>query len=287
MPKSTLAKTDTGEIQFTITIPKQTVKEAYDGALEEAIKDIVVPGFRKGKAPKNLAEQKIDKSRLYEKVLQQVVPQAYAQAVKEHKLAPIISPKIELLKAQEGQDWEFRATTCERPKVKLGDYKEKIRKSLAPTKLWTPDKKDAQQKGEKPSLEEKTQKVIQVLLEEAKVSLPQILVEEEVNRALSNLINQTNNLGLTVDQYLASIGKSSDQIRAEYQQRVESDLRLQLTLDEIARKEKIEASKKEIDELIKVTGDEKVKENLNTPLQRAYIKGILQRRKALDFLAKL
>jgi len=286
MAGSTLAKTDTGEVQLTITIPKAQVKKAYDEALKEAVKEVIVPGFRKGKAPQNLAEQRIDKSKLYERVLQQIVPQAYTQAIKEHKLAPIISPKVELLKAQEGQDWEFRATTCERPEVKLGDYKDKIKKALAPTKLWTPDKGKPKEGG-KPTLEEKTQKVIQALLQEVKFSLPQVLVEEELNRALANLINQTNSMGLTVDQYLTSIGKSTEQIRGEYRARVESDLRLQLTLDEIARKEKIEISQKEIDDLIKATGDEKIRENLNTPLQRAYIKGVLLRRKALDFLAKL
>ncbi|MFZ5366337.1 MAG: trigger factor [Patescibacteria group bacterium] len=290
MAKSILAKTGTGEIQLTITIATDEVKKSYEQALEEIVKETEIPGFRKGKAPKKLVEEKIDKSKVYEKVLQRLVPKVYIEAVKEHNLKPILTPKVELLKAKEGEDWEIRATTCETPEVHLGRYKEEIRKALAPTKIWVPHKKPATtetRNSQEGTEDEKTQKVIQKLLEIVKVDLPEMLMEDEVKRALSNLINQTNTLGLTIDQYLNSINKSAEQLRAEYRERIVNDLKLQFSLDKVAEEEKIQVSDKEIDDLISSTGDKNLKENLNTPLQRAYLKGILLRRRSLEFLTKL
>jgi len=287
MSKAILAKTPTGEIQLTVTIPWPLVVKASDKAVEEIGQETTLAGFRKGKAPKELIKQKVGKEKIYEKVIQIVVPEAYEEAVKEHDLKPIVFPKIEMLKAEEENDWVFRAITAERPQINLEDYKEKVRKSLAPKKLWTPEKGKPQAQEKGPTTEEKTQAAISALLDSTSITIPSMLVEEEVNRSLSNLINQTASLGLTVEQYLTSIGKSADGLRTEYRQKVETELKLQFILDEIAQREKIEVAEKEIEDLIAASGDEKVKQNLNTPLQKSFLKGILRRRKALDFLGTL
>jgi len=114
-----------------------------------------------------------------------------------------------------------------------------------------------------------------------------MLIDDEVNRALSHLINQTNSLGLTIDQYLASINKTSEQIRAEYEAKVSDQLKLQFALDEIAEQENIRIEDEEVDDLIKATADETLRQNLDKPIQREYLRGILRRKKILDFLAKL
>jgi len=69
-----------------------------------------------------------------------------------------------------------------------------------------------------------------------------MLVEDKVSRTLANLINQTNTLGLTIDQYLSSIGKTAETLRAEYKEKIVGQLKLQFALDEIAEKEKIAES---------------------------------------------
>jgi FKBP-type peptidyl-prolyl cis-trans isomerase (trigger factor) len=285
MKKSILARTKSGEIQITVNIPASEIKKAYEKILEEIVKEIKIPGFRKGKAPKKIVEGKIEKSKIYERVLRELIPQFYAEAIKEHNLNPIITPKIEILKMEENKDWEIRITTCEEPEVELGNYREEIKRALSPTKIWTPKKSKDSAESED-SQDEKIQKVIEKLLEVVKIALPEILVENEVNRALSNLINQTNNLGITIDQYLSSIGKSAQALREEYRKKAIEQLTLQFALDKIAEKEKIEVPESEIDDLIKAVNDENLKENFNNPFQRSYLKGILKRRKVLDFLAK-
>jgi FKBP-type peptidyl-prolyl cis-trans isomerase (trigger factor) len=288
MSKAIIARQPDGTIQLTITIGKEVVEKAHEKQLAEAVRKAKIPGFRKGKAPKKLVEEKIDKDQVYQTVIQELVPQAYLEAIQEHQLKPIINPKVELLKAKEGEDWQIRATTCEAPKIELKNYQAEIKKSLAPAKLWTPDKNKGEEgKETKPSLDEKIQKVIEILLKIAPFNLPSILVEDELNRSLASLIEQANSLGMTIDQYAQSTGKTTTQIREEYRTRVENELRLLLILNEIAQQEKIEISDQEIEALIKASGDQKLTQQLTNPLQKEYLKGILARRKTLEKLASL
>ena len=287
MPKAIIAKQPDGTVQLTITIDKDSVKKSYDEEITKAVKEAKIPGFRKGKAPKKMVEEKINKEELYQKVIQKLVPEAYLEAVKEHKLNPILTPKVELLKAKESEDWQIRATTCETPQIELKDYKSEVKRALAPTKLWTPGRDEEKGKEKQQSQEEKIQKVIEVLLKIAQVSLPAIMVEDEVNRSLSSLLNQVNSMGMTIDQYAQSTGKTTTQLRQEYRVRVESELKLLLVLNDIVKKEQIKVSDQEVEGLAKASGDEKLAEQLSDPLQKEYLRGILARRKALETLAKL
>jgi FKBP-type peptidyl-prolyl cis-trans isomerase (trigger factor) len=288
MSKAIIARQPDNTIQLTITLDKGIIEKAFEKQLAETTRKAKIPGFRKGKAPKKLVEEKIDKNQIYEAVIQELVPQAYLEAIQEHQLKPIINPKVELLKAKEGEDWQIRATTCEAPKIELKNYQAEIKKNLAPAKLWTPDKdKGEEEKETKPSLDEKIQKVIEILLKIAPFNLPSILVEDELNRSLASLIDQANSLGMTIDQYAQSTGKTTAQIREEYRTRVENELRLLLILNEICQREKIEASDQEIEALIKASGDQKLIQQLTNPLQKEYLRGILARRKTLEKLASL
>jgi FKBP-type peptidyl-prolyl cis-trans isomerase (trigger factor) len=284
--KAIIARQPDNTIQLTITINKAVVKKSYNQQLAEAVKKAKIPGFRKGKAPKKLVEEKTDKNKVYEAVIQKLVPEAYLEAIKEHQLNPIIAPKVEILNAKEGEDWQIRAITCEAPQIELKNYQAEIKKNLAPTKLWTPGKDKGKEEKE-PSHEEKVQKVIETLLKLAQFSLPSILVEDELNRSLSSLINQANSLGMTIDQYAQSIGKTTTQLRQEYQSRVEEELKLLLILNEVVKREKVEVSDKEIDDLAKASGDQKLAKQLADPLQKEYLRGILARRKVLEKLASL
>ena len=56
-------------IELTLTIPWPTIKAAYEDIVNHAIETVEVPGFRKGKAPRNIAEEKLDRSKIYEEVV--------------------------------------------------------------------------------------------------------------------------------------------------------------------------------------------------------------------------
>jgi len=139
--KSIIEKTADGTIEVKVTIPWAVVKKQWDLVVAEMIKNSNLPGFRKGKAPKKLIEDKLDKTNIQKETLRRLLPDSYVAAIKEHNLKPIMDPRIhvegELL---EGKDWEFHAVTCEAPVIDLGDYKPAIKKITAKSKIIIPGK---------------------------------------------------------------------------------------------------------------------------------------------------
>lgn len=287
---ASLAKSDNGTIQITFTIPFSQIKKTREEAGSEIGKDVQVPGFRKGKAPLDKIISQIPENTLIEKTLAKILPKLLAEAINEHKIKPAIYPKFELVKAVEGEDWQVRAVTCELPEINLGDYKKTIAGALRAKAIWTPDpaKTAGDKSDKKMSKEEKEQEVIKTLLETVKITVPSLLVDEEVNHRLSNLLARLEKLGLTLETYLPSIGKTAETLRAEYEKQAKEVLTLDLILNKIAEKEKIEVSQEQIQETIKASAaDPKLAEKLDTPEQRRLIESILKRRAALDSLSAL
>jgi trigger factor len=97
---STIAESGDGTIQITFNIPFSIIKKSQDKVVEEIGKDIDVPGFRKGKAPKNKVIQKIPKNTLLEKTFEKLLPELFSDSIKKHKIKPAIYPKFELIKAK-------------------------------------------------------------------------------------------------------------------------------------------------------------------------------------------
>ena len=282
---SALAKTQDGGVQITFTIPFEIISQTREEALTEYAKDIEVPGFRKGKAPIEKVRERVPAGSLIEHTLSHLLPKALAEVINKEKVRPAIYPKFELIKAEEGEAWQVRAVTCEVPVVNLGDYKKVISGALRAKSIWTPGK------GEKPkerSKEEKEQEIIKTLLESVKVEIPKLLIDEEVNARLSNLLEKIERLGLTLDGYLASVGKTTDSLRAGYEIQAKNTIALDLILTTIAQEEKIDTKETEVDAAIAAaSADPKVSERLNTPEQRRLIRGVLARRAALDSLSAL
>lgn len=287
---SVLARQEDGTVQITITVPKNTVEEKKEEAFQHLVENLQVPGFRKGKAPKDVAEKHIDSQKLYDHMLQHLLPEIYADSVTKHDLHPILAPRFELVSINENSDWQIRVITCELPEVSLGNYKDEIKAAGKVKNIWVPgkDSKGSQEEAKKEaSREEKEQEVLKALVEKTEIKVPQLLIEEEVNHRLAQLVDQVQKLGLTVEQYLASTGKSVDQVKGEFAGQAEAALKLELALNKIAEEEKIDISDEEVDQLIEATGDEKTKEALSQPSQKRLIKSTLKRRRALDTLVSL
>ena len=126
MVKAAIEKQQDGTIKLTITLPFATVYKVRDGIIVENTKQVTLPGFRKGKAPDKLAEQQLNPERIRENVLKQLLPQAYSEVIQENNLRPIMNPKIQVEKINEGEDWIFSALTCEMPAIDPGDYKKVV-----------------------------------------------------------------------------------------------------------------------------------------------------------------
>ncbi len=275
LPKST--------IKITITLPWSEVKESYENVILEIVQEAEIAGFRKGKAPRKLVEEKTDKTKIYDEVINKLLPKAYADSIKDHSLNPIVSPRVKVTKADEGKDWQFEAITCEKPAIILKDYKGEISKLKKVKKIWVPGA-DNKKKDEEDKKGIELSEVLKVLLTNSEIEIPDILVEDQVNRKLSQLIDEVKQLGMTVEQYLLSKGLTSQQLRTQYQKEAAETLKLEFILEEVADKEKVVVEDREIDEAISAIKDEKQKEDMRK--QRYYISMILRRQKTLDTLLK-
>lgn len=284
---SKLQKLPDKSLELTITIPWPEVKITFEKVMEEVVKTAELPGFRKGKAPRKLVEEKIEKNKVYGETLQQLLPKYYAEAVKEQNLQPIINPKISIVTTEENKDWIFKAQTCEKPLVNLDSYKKEIAGETAKEKIWLPGK--SQEKKPELTPEQEKQKrlnrAIEVLTKTAIVNLPAILVEDEVNRQLSQTLEEIKKLGLSLDQYLASTGKTPESLRAEQTTKAQTTLKLEFILEKIAEEEKIMISDAEIEKAITENPDKKVQDALR---QNAYLlASVLRRQKTINFLSNL
>ncbi|MBI4029253.1 MAG: hypothetical protein HY376_02715 [Candidatus Blackburnbacteria bacterium] len=283
--KSVLARTEDNSIQLTLTIPNELVQARKEEALATLAEKLNIPGFRKGKAPRELAEKRIDKQDLYNEMLSHLLPEVYAEAVEEHHVRPILAPRFEILSISEGNDWTVRAITCELPFVEVGDYKGFIKGELQTAKIWRPGK-DGEREKQEAAPEEKEQKILEVIIKNTKSQIPNVLIEEEVNHKLSRLLDQTQKLGLTVEQYLVSTGKTIEGLRTELAQQAREAIMLELALNKIADEEKILVDETEINQIIRASGSEEQAQNA-TPQQKVMISGVIKRRKALDRLANI
>lgn len=107
---------------FEIEVPKETIDKAFEDIYVNISKSANIPGFRVGKAPKELVKKHYSKAAKKE-VMNQVIPDAYQKAVWEHKIEPIGYPEITDLIFEEGKTMTFKAKVDTRPKFKLKSYK--------------------------------------------------------------------------------------------------------------------------------------------------------------------
>lgn len=275
--------------EILATISWNEIGKAKTEALTKANESLEVNGFRKGKAPLNLIEEKLGSDRVLEITLENIIPNLYSKAIKELGLHPISSPKVELVSAKENENWQVKFISCEEPEVKLGNYKEEVKKQKVTEAIWTPEKGTQPEKKDEKNpddiRDEKLDKIISWLIANIKVEISAILIDSEVNRKLSELLSQVQKLGLTIDQYLSSTGKSAESLRNEYKTQAERTISVQLILNAIAEGEKIEVTPEEIEKAVSSAKSEEEKKALES--QKYVLASIIRQQKTLDFLANL
>ena len=162
------------------------------------------------------------------------------------------------------------------PNVQLGDYKKAVKDVTAKSKIEVPGKEKKEV-----SFEE----MMQAILQKATVTIPSVLVESEVERMLSQMLDDVKSLGLTLDQYLASTHKTVDAVKKEYEDRSKQDIAAEFILQKVADDEKISVSEQEVNEAILKATTPQEKENLEK--NKYVLAAILRQQKTFDFLRNL
>src|SRR5690554_4772680 len=110
------------KVKLKVEIEKERVNDALDKAYRKVVKDLALPGFRKGKVPRRILEARYGKEVLHSDAFDILVPQAYMVAVKTAEIEPIDQPEIEDFYIAENEPATFTAIVKLKPEVELGQY---------------------------------------------------------------------------------------------------------------------------------------------------------------------
>ena len=109
--------------KLTIEVAPEELEKAIEGAYQKNKSKISVPGFRKGKVPRQMIERMYGKEVFYEDAVNALIPEAYEKAADECEEEIVSSPKIEVAQVEAGKPFIFTAEVALKPEVKLGKYK--------------------------------------------------------------------------------------------------------------------------------------------------------------------
>ena len=121
--KTSVEKLENNKVKLEIEVDAQQFDEAMQKAYLKNRKHITIPGFRKGRAPRQIIERYYGEGIFYEDAINEACPKAYEEAVRESGIEPVDQPTIDIVQIGGGQNLIFTAEVTVKPEVELGQYK--------------------------------------------------------------------------------------------------------------------------------------------------------------------
>jgi trigger factor len=122
---TTVEETDKHKVRLTVEVEPDRIGKDLDRTYRRIAQQVKIPGFRKGKVPRKVIDAQIGRDAVVGEFIEDSVPTYYREALREHELAPITDPDIDLGQLEEGKPLVFTATVEIRPRLQLEerDYK--------------------------------------------------------------------------------------------------------------------------------------------------------------------
>ena len=120
--KATAEKTEKNTVVLEVEVEQEQIDKAIDTSYRKMVRQVNVPGFRKGKTPRVVLENFLGKGVLFHDAVESIVAEAYVEAVNETGVEPVSDPELELTQVEEGKTIKFKATIKVKPEVELGQY---------------------------------------------------------------------------------------------------------------------------------------------------------------------
>jgi trigger factor len=117
--KSTVETLSPTRVKLAIEVPFDELKPAFDEAYATIGKQVTVPGFRKGKVPARVIEQRFGRGAVVDEAVNTAVPKAYEDALRENNIVPVARPEIEVTEVKDGELLSFTAEVDVRPEFDL------------------------------------------------------------------------------------------------------------------------------------------------------------------------
>lgn len=119
--KSTVEKLSPTRVRINVEVPFTELEPDFDRAFKELAKQVRLPGFRPGKAPRKLLEARVGREAMLDQIVGEAVPDRYTEAVTTQAVQPLGQPEIEITNKEYGQDLVFTAEVDVRPEIALPD----------------------------------------------------------------------------------------------------------------------------------------------------------------------
>src|SRR5690606_21188898 len=120
--KATAERLENNKVALDIEVDAEEVDAALERAYRNVVQRVTIPGFRKGKAPRKVAEARLGKEVLYDVALEELVPAAYREALEHEQLDPIERSTISPVEIEEGKSLRIPAEVRVAHDVTLGEY---------------------------------------------------------------------------------------------------------------------------------------------------------------------
>lgn len=426
-----IKKLSKSKIEFKVVVPAEKWERYLDQVAAEVSEEIKIAGFRPGKAPRKMVEQKVGSGVLLNGAAEKAVQKSYVDFVTENKLEVIGTPEVEIEKIEEGKDLEYVARVAVMPEVTVKEnYKKAVKKineeyakkslevsadelnleleKLANSRAKLVTVNRAAQKGDSAEIdfavsvagvpiengtskkhpvvigkevfipgfednlvgmqageekefelafpadyhkkdlagkkatfkvtvnlvqerqiaeindefakslgnfetlealkqnmregmnhelghklqEQKRVEFVEKIIEETEVELPEVLIHEETHKMLHEFEQQTQSMGMTLEQYLEKLGKKKEELEKDWAPQAEKRVKSALALAKIVKEEKIEVDTKEVEAEMNKTlqyykNIKDIEKNIDMERLYNYTKGMLENEKVFQFLEKM
>jgi trigger factor len=109
-------------VKLTVEVPFDELAPSLDAAYQAIAKQVSIPGFRKGKVPSRIIDQRVGRAAVLEEAVNDMLPKAYEDALRENAIVPLGRPEVEVTELADGQSLTFTAEVDVRPEFDLPDY---------------------------------------------------------------------------------------------------------------------------------------------------------------------
>ena len=220
--------------------------------------------------------------------------QIIGMKIDEEKDINVKFPEEYFSKELAGKDATFKVKLHEIKKKELPKLDDEFAKDVSEFDTLKELKEDIKSKQQKQNDDkakyETEDAVIKAVCENVKVDIPSGMIETEVDNMIKDIEQRLSYQGLKLEQYLQMMGKTTEEMRKEYEPQAIDSIKSRLALEAVIKAEKIEATEEEVDEKMKEMAKNYGKENdeefMKNENVRNYIKDGLTSQKAIEFLVK-
>ncbi len=109
-------------VKLSVEVPFEELKPSLDSAYKRIGSQVNIPGFRRGKVPAAIIDQRFGRAAVMDEAVNDVLPKFYGEVVEQNSLKPLGTPEVDIQQAQDGQPLTFTVEIDVRPEISLPDY---------------------------------------------------------------------------------------------------------------------------------------------------------------------